>query len=713
MASRSESMSAISNPFAKDNNLRIFFPNDDLAMKAILSPPHLRASSSTGKLETGSTTTTTVATRDNKETTNIFEQGAKLLLRGVTAGVNTVAGGGGSGNGNGGSGSTHKASSGSIAEEDLDRLNNSVLVSHPTLPPPPFANMFACDNCREDIGTLLSKGRHHCRNCGGSFCSDCSSKTIVVPFQVYLSRGEQRVCDGCYHRIKDFQSQAQSTNVTWSGHQPPGNDVVRQEFELDENEEPVTIFNCSLFMDFTPFYGHLFLTREHLCFKGYKGHKIKIPFAKIVSLIKPQFYYINALQVKTRRKEKFFFAEFNGLRDLCFLRMDQLIRAYQEGKKQFVVQVNADDLVQHATVRRKSYKKLRDDEYAQQCEIADSDTDALPKSTSLLSPPNRDDLDNFLSGKSTVGFIDMDRESDLDDNDSNLDSSCRSRVLEDEEDQCTEDTKSCATDEEPSEPLPPDVSLTKTTVLLDCELRTDIKTAFELLWNDGIGQSFLYGTMERARDIDIRISEWRSIDPDAPVAETEAINKGFVISKENDYTLHRTVTSQHPPKITFPGLPPYATCNRVQRFRVNKSTSMNGERWDRFIISDIHRMTKIPFSDYFEIETRWVFSRGGKHQCRVQAGLIVNFLKSTWFKSQINSSTMSESKEVLDSWAKQATEHLRIHAHTSTSAPPSRRSVSGSLSNGAATVDAMTGATDNVGNNEAKSRSPSVKGDSP
>lgn len=649
--SRSESMSSLTNPFAKDNNLRIFFPKDDLAMKAILSPPHIRASSSTGKLaaetngKAASAGASTAVANGGKSaittletaSTNIFEQGAKLLFRGVSAGVTgvTVAAGGGGGGG-GGSGAT-KHSSGSIVEEDLAKLNNNVLVSHPALPPPPFANMFACDNCREDIGTLLSKGRHHCRNCGGSFCADCSSKNIVVPFQVYLTRGEQRVCDGCYHRIKDFQTQAQSTKVTWSGHQPPENDVFTQDFDLPESEIPVTIFNCSLFMDFSPFYGHMFLTREHLCFKGYKGHKIKIPFAKIVSLIKPQFYYINALQVKTRRKEKFFFAEFNGLRDLCFLRMDQLIRAYQEGKKQFV-QVRADDLVQQAMVRRKSYKLLVEQ------------VSSGPKSSSFLSPPNKHDMDNFMSGKSTVGYIDIDEESDEEEEDHGS----RCSVLDDDEE--GSDKRSSASDEEVFEPLPPDGPLSKATVLLDCDLRADVKDVFDLLWNDGVGQGFLYGTMEKARDIDIRVDKWQGMNQ----SDEAEVNKGFVISKENDFTLHRVVTSQHPPKITFPGLPPYATCNRVQRFRLDKS-SQGGERWDRFIISDILRMSKIPFSDYFEIETRWVFSRDGKNYCHVQAGLIVNFLKSTWFKSQINSSTMSESKEVLESWAKQAIEHLKAH----------------------------------------------------
>ncbi|GLE03834.1 hypothetical protein PINS_up012745 [Pythium insidiosum] len=158
--------------------------------------------------------------------------------------------------------------------------------------------MFTCETCREDIGSLLSQGRHHCRNCGGSFCAACSSKFIMVPYQLYLSKGvEQRVCDGCYNRIRDFHAQTQTTDVTWSGLAPPSNAAFAEAFALPPHETPVTIFNCSYFVDFAPHYGHLFMTRRHVCFQAYTGRaQVKIAFADLHALIKPEFYYINALQ---------------------------------------------------------------------------------------------------------------------------------------------------------------------------------------------------------------------------------------------------------------------------------------------------------------------------------------------------------------------------------------------------------------------------------
>lgn len=648
LPNRTESMSALA---ASQLRISAAHSDDDLAMKAILSPPHLRATSSTGKLADAKAALTAFEVTS----TTLFEQGAKLLFRGVGGGGNTVVATGNSSSRSNSpvdasNAATKPAASGSIVDEDLATLNNNVLVSHPTLPPPPFANMFACDNCREDIGTLLTKGRHHCRNCGGSFCADCSTRTAVVPFQVYLSRGELRVCDGCYHRITDFQRQAQSTQVTWSGLQPPPNDAFTAAFELADTETPVTTYNCSLFLDFAPFYGHLFLTRAHACFQGYTGYKIKIPFATIVSLLKPQFYYINALQIKTtRRKEKLFFAEFNGLRDLCFLRLDQLIRAYQEGRKH-CVRVNPDECGQHeALERRWSTKRL--------ATATATATTSGPKSSSFMSSARKKrDVENFLSGTSTVGYIDVD-DDESDDDSASSNSSSRSRHSVATTDDDDDDKKSSASgDDDAFEPLPPDLSLAKTTLLLDCELKADVKDVFDLLWNDGMGQDFLFGTMERARDIDIAVGTWEPITS----ANADDVNRGFVVSKEGGFTLHRTVHSQHPPRIAFPGLPSYAMCDRVQRFRLD-ATSPDSARWDRFVVSDILRMARIPFCDYFEIETRYVFSRDGPRLCRAQAGLAVNFLKSTWFKSQIDSSTRTESKEVLESWAKAAAEHLLAH----------------------------------------------------
>ncbi|KAJ0408853.1 hypothetical protein P43SY_000749 [Pythium insidiosum] len=679
-------------------SLRIFsLPTDDLALKAILSPPTNRtAKPSTTASASRAADSPGLGARTGQSAASfagsLLEQTSRLFFpRGNSASSSpeTTAAKLESSERSLSSVepappaplalSKTRSTTASIAiEDDVARVNSDVVVVHPNLPPPPFANMFTCETCREDIGSLLSQGRHHCRNCGGSFCANCSSKVAMVPYQLYLSKGvEQRVCDGCFNRIKDFHAQTRTTDVTWSGLAPPSNEALAQTFALPPHETPVTIFNCSYFVDFAPHYGHLVMTRGHVCFLAYAGLQVKIAFADLHSLIKPEFYYINALQINTKlRKEKHFFAEFNGLRDLCFLRLDQLVRAFQAGRKhRSSLSVTAEQLVQQAMVRRRSYKLLAHQVSSQHRQSA--------RAARASSSP-QEDLATFMAG-TTSGFVDVDDE-DEDESDSLSDrrrssyshSVATSQNEDDDDDDDADDdadTKSTSSssvasssDDEPFVPLSPDQPLTKMTTLLDCELRADVRRVFELFWSDGDGQQFLRRAMERVLDIDIDIEAWRPIDP-----QNEELTKGFVVSKESDYAMYRYVRSQHPPKTKFPGLPPYASCCRLQRVRVEYAGAAASQpppstatgpldpsrRWTRFVVSDLHRISKIPFSDYFEIETRWVFSRDGKNYCHVQAGLVVNFLKSTWFKSQINSSTVAESREVFEDWAKLAILHIQ------------------------------------------------------
>ncbi|EJD74419.1 CBR-MTM-3 protein [Loa loa] len=66
----------------------------------------------------------------------------------------------------------------------------------------------ASQKCMSCQGTFyyLSNRRHHCRNCGGIFCSSCSKRTF---FRVYENKGGNvRVCNRCYElMIKARSSQ--------------------------------------------------------------------------------------------------------------------------------------------------------------------------------------------------------------------------------------------------------------------------------------------------------------------------------------------------------------------------------------------------------------------------------------------------------------------------------------------------------------------------
>ncbi|KAK1326314.1 hypothetical protein QJS10_CPA01g00772 [Acorus calamus] len=53
--------------------------------------------------------------------------------------------------------------------------------------------------------TPLTRGRHHCRFCGGVFCRACTKGRCLLPVK-FRERNPQRVCDICYDRLDPLQS---------------------------------------------------------------------------------------------------------------------------------------------------------------------------------------------------------------------------------------------------------------------------------------------------------------------------------------------------------------------------------------------------------------------------------------------------------------------------------------------------------------------------
>jgi hypothetical protein len=61
----------------------------------------------------------------------------------------------------------------------------------------PDSTSICCDSCDAPFSFL--RRRHHCRNCGGVFCDDCSSSRIELP-----NRGigkKVRVCFVCLLKV--------------------------------------------------------------------------------------------------------------------------------------------------------------------------------------------------------------------------------------------------------------------------------------------------------------------------------------------------------------------------------------------------------------------------------------------------------------------------------------------------------------------------------
>uniref|UniRef100_A0A8R1Y9L2 phosphatidylinositol-3,5-bisphosphate 3-phosphatase n=1 Tax=Onchocerca volvulus TaxID=6282 RepID=A0A8R1Y9L2_ONCVO len=107
----------------------------------------------------------------------------------------------------------------------------------------------ASQKCMGCQGTFyyLSNRRHHCRNCGGIFCSSCSKRTF---FRVYENKGGNvRVCNKCYefmakarsHQLYTVASEMPTTSLTSKRN---GGLTTRKPSETDINNGSVisTIF---------------------------------------------------------------------------------------------------------------------------------------------------------------------------------------------------------------------------------------------------------------------------------------------------------------------------------------------------------------------------------------------------------------------------------------------------------------------------------------
>ncbi|KAJ3308817.1 Vacuolar protein-sorting-associated protein 27 [Boothiomyces sp. JEL0838] len=74
---------------------------------------------------------------------------------------------------------------------------NSLAVLFETTTAPEWTDSSYCMRCRTDFTTFNRK--HHCRNCGSTFCQDCSSKSIPLPLLGITD--PVRVCDTCHYKI--------------------------------------------------------------------------------------------------------------------------------------------------------------------------------------------------------------------------------------------------------------------------------------------------------------------------------------------------------------------------------------------------------------------------------------------------------------------------------------------------------------------------------
>ncbi|XP_068663265.1 uncharacterized protein [Aristolochia californica] len=87
-------------------------------------------------------------------------------------------------------------------------VNRDVLDADPPEWLPDSSSM-VCMQCNASFKPL-TRGRHHCRFCGGVFCRTCTKGRCLLPVK-FRERDPQRVCDTCYDRLDPLQGVLMNT----------------------------------------------------------------------------------------------------------------------------------------------------------------------------------------------------------------------------------------------------------------------------------------------------------------------------------------------------------------------------------------------------------------------------------------------------------------------------------------------------------------------
>ncbi|DBA04466.1 TPA: hypothetical protein N0F65_010062 [Lagenidium giganteum] len=106
--------------------------------------------------------------------------------------------------------------------------------------------------------------------------------------------------------------------------QPLGMSDFQKKFKLDNPEQVVESYSCALYVSNLPYHGRLYLTKDHICFNGWRDTVYVASFLDITMIEKKNTALIvpNAIEI-TAHGEKAFFASF-VFRDECFNCIHQL-----------------------------------------------------------------------------------------------------------------------------------------------------------------------------------------------------------------------------------------------------------------------------------------------------------------------------------------------------------------------------------------------------
>ena len=142
-------------------------------------------------------------------------------------------------------------------------------------------------------------------------------------------------------------------------------------------------------------------------------------------------------------------------------------------------------------------------------------------------------------------------------------------------------------------------------------------------------------------------------------------NNLYVTGDVESNEIHRKISSDHPSKVSFPGLPTHAHSMKTQTIQVYDEEK-------KMIIKEVNDFEGIPYADYFSVIIHWyVFdiNNGDSFECDVKIMLGFQFHKSTWLASTIESNTRAELKGVYEMWLEEAMRRINSLNHASHVSP--------------------------------------------
>ncbi|TYZ61656.1 hypothetical protein PybrP1_010655 [[Pythium] brassicae (nom. inval.)] len=372
--------------------------------------------------------------------------------------------------------------------------------------------------------------------------------------------------------------------------QPLAMSDFQKKFQLDSPEQVVESYSCALYLSNFPYHGRLYLTRDHICFTGWRDTIYVTSYLEITHIEKKNTALIvpNAIEL-TVNGERVFFTSF-VFRDECFQCLQQL----QAIKKGTVALMSGNTGEQSGNSEAVASAATAPESNGIEATGGKKSPPHLPSEapkSAVLSPVETVQLVHESAPASSVAAPP-------------LPVAVARRIPE------------------------RDAVLDEYEVVVDEVAPFSVDFASSVLWVES--SAFFLQFLREGGETGVSVAEWIK----APVTFT-------LVSTPEVFDGSRRVCFVHNKKYMVG--PSTIPTTQEQRFALDPGV--------RLIVSSSSTVTDVPYCDYFRAENRWVFSATPTDgECRVQVGIRVAWIKSTWLKKQIESTAVTEARENAKAW---------------------------------------------------------------